>query len=103
MARRSRSDGAVRFDADGFDVLSNPIPVLDGVASLSGGAHVDLSDDGALVYRQGGRQADARTLVWVDRQGNEEGVPAEARPYQLSAAFLRRAVGRHSGAGPRQQ
>ena len=48
---------------------------------ISGGANVDLSVDGSLVYQQGGTVADARTLVWVDRQGNEEPVAAEPRPY----------------------
>lgn len=80
---------AVRFDADRLEVLSDPIPVLEGLtATTSGGGNVDLSDDGALVYQKGGVQAGTRTLVWVDRQGNEEAVPAEARPYnavQLSS------------------
>ena len=73
---------AVRFDADRREVLSDPIPVLEGLtSSISGGSNVDLSDGGALVYQTGGLQADARTLVWVDRQGNEEEVPAEPGSY----------------------
>ena len=73
---------AVRFDPDQLEVLSDPIPVLEGLtATPSGAVDVDLSDDGALVYQTGGLQIDSRTLVWVDRQGNEDVAPAEARPY----------------------
>ena len=73
---------AVRFDADRLEVLSEPIPVLEEIAAMaSGGANVDLGADGSLVYQQGGTAADARTLVWVDRQGDEELVEAEPRPY----------------------
>ena len=74
---------AVRFDADRLEVLGDPIPVLDGVAvGAGGGANVDISDDGTLVYQRGGAQGGARTLVWVDRAGREEPVEAEARPYE---------------------
>ena len=46
---------AVRFDADRLEVLSDSIPVLEGLtARTSGGVNVDLSDDGALVYQKGG-------------------------------------------------
>ena len=73
---------AVRFDADRLEVLSDPIPVLEGLTGrLSGRVNLDVSDNGALVYQQGGLPTGTRTLVWVDRQGNEEDVPAEARPY----------------------
>ena len=72
---------AVRFDADRLDVVSGPIPVLERVVTTSqGGTHVDLSDTGTLVYQRSAG-VDARTLVWVDRQGNEEPVAAEPRPY----------------------
>ena len=77
---------AVRFDADRLEVLSEPIPVLEGLTVIaSGGVNVDLSVDGSLVYQQGGTVAEARTLVWVDREGNEELVPAEPRPYAAVA------------------
>lgn len=43
----------VRFDADQLEVLSEPIPVLEGLtASPSGGVNVDVSDDGSLVYQR---------------------------------------------------
>ena len=72
---------AVRFDADRLDVVSDPIPVLERVVTTSQrGTNVDLSDTGTLVYQRSAG-VDARTLVWVDRQGNEEPVAAEPRPY----------------------
>ena len=75
---------AVRFDANSQEVLSEPIPVLEGLSrpTTSGGANVDLSDNGSLVYQTGGFDADARRLVWVDRQGYEEDIPAEPHPYE---------------------
>ena len=49
---------AVRFDLDRLEVLSDPIPVLEGLTTAStGGTNVDLSDDGALVYQKGGWEA----------------------------------------------
>ncbi len=74
---------AVRFDADRLEVLSEPIPVLEGLTTtISGGVNVDVSDNGSLVYQEGGLQAGANTLVWVDRDGNEELVDAEPQPYR---------------------
>jgi serine/threonine-protein kinase len=73
---------AVPFDADELEVMGDPTPVLEGVfTETSGGANVDISDDGTLVYQRGGAQLNARTLVWVDREGNEEAVPADPLPY----------------------
>ena len=86
---------AVAFDADTLDVLGDPVPVLDGVATTNdGGAHLAISDNGTLVYRQGGGTAPARSLVWVDREGNEESVAAEPRPYRAVQ------LSRWSGGGP---
>ena len=79
---------AVRFDTDRLEVLGDPIPVLEGLTGrTSGGVNLDVSDDGALVYQTGGLGSNARTLVWVDRQGNEEAVPAEARSYDALQLF----------------
>ena len=73
---------AVRFDANRLEVLSEPIPVLEGLTTTySGGVNVDVSDNGSLVYQEGGLQAGVNTLVWVDRDGNEELVDAEPQPY----------------------
>ena len=77
----SRSLWAVSFDLDRLAVTNaDPVPVLDGVVTkASGAANFDIARDGSLVYVA---SADPqRTLVWVDRQGQEEPVAAEPRPY----------------------
>ena len=75
---------AVGFDADQLNVVGDPIPVLEGVfRGGPGGANVAVSADGSLVYQVGAAAVGARrTLVWVDRQGTEEAVAAEPRPYE---------------------
>ena len=69
---------AVRFDADRLEVVGDPIPVVEGVRSpIDGGANVDVSDTGTLVYQRGDvAGAGTRTLVWVDRAGQEEPLAA---------------------------
>ena len=77
---------AVGFDLDTLEVISNPVPVVDGVVTKStGAANFDLSENGSLVYVPGGATAGSnvrRTLVWVDRHGNEQPLAAEPRAYQ---------------------
>ena len=72
---------AVRFNPDRLEVVGEPIPVLEGVETgASGGANVAVSRNGTLVHEGGGARR-TRTLAWVDRQGNEEAIAAEPRPY----------------------
>ena len=75
---------AVGFDLDRLEVTNpNPVPVLDGVVTKpTGAASFDLARDGSLVYVSGtgGSQA-TRSLVWVDREGREEALDAEAGSY----------------------
>ena len=73
---------AVEFDTDRLEVAGDPVPVLEGVfTSISAGANVAVSTDGTLVYQAGAPQGGLRTFVWVDRQGNDEAVAAEPKPY----------------------
>ena len=75
---------AVRFDADELEVTSDPIPVVEGVnTKASGAANFGVAQNGSLVYVPSAAGAGSidRTLVWVDRQGQEEVVTAEPRPY----------------------
>jgi len=74
---------AVPFDPQRLTVMGSTVPVVDGVLQTYGslGAHYSLSATGSLVYVPGGAQAAPRTLVWVDRQGLEQPLPAPARPY----------------------
>ncbi len=77
---------AVAFDADRLEVQGRPVSVVEGVRRSTAGntatANYGVSDQGTLVYAAGASILTApRTLVWVDRQGREEAIPAPARPY----------------------
>jgi len=79
---------AVPFDVDKLEVTGGPIPMAEGVTTAgpaSGAAQFSVSDTGALIYVSGSVQREDRTLVWVDRDGREEVLAAEPRPY----AYLR--------------
>jgi Tol biopolymer transport system component len=67
---------AVPFDLDTLEVKGGPVPLLE---SISAGA---LSEAGTLVYVPGTiESASLRTLVWVDREGNEEPLGAPPNLY----------------------
>ena len=78
---------AVAFDADRLEVKGGPVPLaprlwragdpIFGTAT----ANYGVSDQGTLVYIAGSPEALLRTLVWVDREGREEAVAAEASSY----------------------
>ena len=68
------ADGSVRavpFDATSLEVTGNPVPLVEGVVvKSSGAADFSISDNGRLVYVAGGAGGGAaRTLGWVDREG----------------------------------
>ena len=74
---------AVGFDLNSLDTVGDAVPVQEGIIykRLGGAMNFSVSENGSLVYipfRGGGRR---RTLVWVDREGQEEPVPAEPRSY----------------------
>ena len=71
---------AVPFDADQRVVTGPSTPVLEGVAIRSNGLANFATGGTSLVYDPG-TAAVTSTLVWVDRDGNEELVAAEPRPY----------------------
>jgi hypothetical protein len=76
---------SVRFDASALQVLSDPIPVVDHVMAVRGGAgNFAVSNNGTLIYVASGTGTQiwpSRSLVWVDRQGQEEPIPAPPRAY----------------------
>jgi serine/threonine-protein kinase len=79
---------AVRFDPLKLEILNDPVAVLDQVAIVaSGAAEYAVSRTGTFVYVPGGATTFApgggalRTLVWTDRRGREEAIPAPARAY----------------------
>ena len=76
---------AVAFDLDTLNVTGDPVPVVEDVLMKSGGAvSFDLSDTGSLVYVSEGAAgaSEARTLIWVDRDGREEELTAPPAAYE---------------------
>jgi serine/threonine-protein kinase len=76
---------AVPFDAARLEMKGSPVPVLEGVHSVTGPfGSFAFSESGTLAYVPGeAPEALARTLVWVDRKGVEQPVPAPPRQYNL--------------------
>jgi predicted Ser/Thr protein kinase len=78
---------AIAFDVDSLSVSGTAIPIVQDVerstnTALTGGtANYGFSDGGMLAYVSGGAAASKRTLVWVDRKGNEEPLKAPPNPY----------------------
>jgi serine/threonine-protein kinase len=90
---RAGSLFAIPFDPRRLEVTGSPVPILEGVASVSGranigGAAYTVSEGGVLVYLAGSAASFASSaLVWVDRQGKElpaPGRPAPAAPYRAA-------------------
>jgi eukaryotic-like serine/threonine-protein kinase len=70
---------AVRFDLARLAVLGDPVPLIEQVLTL-GAVDFAISRRGTLVYVpvSGGS---FRSLIWVNRQGVEEPIPAPPRRY----------------------
>jgi len=56
--------------------------VMRATAGLTATANFDVGRDGTLAYVTGVAGSAARSMVWVDRNGREESIGAEPRPYQ---------------------
>ncbi len=80
---------AVPFDVLALKVAGKPVALVDNLRTASlfttGAAHFGVSLNGSLVYVPNARPefAARRSLVWVDRRGQEEAIPAPARAYQF--------------------
>jgi serine/threonine-protein kinase len=76
---------AAPFDVAALKVTGGPVPLVERVRAGTGGvssvAHYSISRTGSLVYVPADTLVQ-RTLAWVDRQGHEEALPAEPRPYR---------------------
>jgi len=96
---RAGSLFAVPFNLKTLQVAGQAAPILEGVAgsSSAGVADFSFSETGALVYAPGVTQtARSRPMVWVDRQGKAEPIPAPQHLYNyphLSPDGQRIAVG----------
>ncbi len=80
---REASLWAAPFDLDSLEVSGEPSPMVEDVQVNNGGgwAHYATGGDGSLVYLRSA-SADSRTLLWVDREGNEELIPAQPLTYR---------------------
>jgi len=78
---------AVPFDVVKLKVTGGPVSLVENIPQSlnTGAAQFSTSRTGSLVYVGGGLQAiqQARTLVWVDRQGHEDPLKAPARAYAI--------------------
>jgi Tol biopolymer transport system component len=74
---------AVPFDPQRLTAKGAAVPVVEGVlqSPTTGAAQYSFSGTGSLVYVSGGIQAPERKLVWVNRNGAEELLAAEAHAY----------------------
>ncbi len=74
---------SIAFDAARLETSGVPTVLVPHVVTLpTGVAEFDVARDGTLVYvARGGTSDSARTLVWVDRRGEETAVAAPPRPY----------------------
>ena len=86
---RENSLWAAPFDLVDMALAGDPRPIVEGVQvnTPGGWAQYALADDGTLAYfNAGGSTGGDRSLVWVDRRGQEE--PIVAPPAQYSSPRL---------------
>ena len=66
---------AIQFDIDKYEVKGGAVPLVEDVNIFA------ISESGTLVYIPGTSDFNTRTLVWVDREGNEEPIAAVPNDY----------------------
>jgi dipeptidyl aminopeptidase/acylaminoacyl peptidase len=74
---------AAPFDPQRLSITGAAVPVIEGVLATGGIAQYSFSSTGSLVYVPGSAQAAGLKLVWVDRKGTEQPLPAPAHNYVL--------------------
>ena len=76
---------AVPFDLNRLEVTGPPVSVVEGVSTSAnlGVAQFNFSRDGSFAYVPGAAKVGERTLLWVDRKGAPQPLPAPPRPYGL--------------------
>jgi Tol biopolymer transport system component len=76
---------AVPFDSQRLTTTGAAVPVVENVLQSTsyGNAQYSISDTGSLVYVLGNVQVVPSRLVWVNRRGGEQPLPAPPRAYML--------------------
>ncbi len=74
---------ATRFDAERLEVSGEAVPMVDRVLTdpRTGTAHYAIASNGTLIYIPGGDTVELRRLVWLDRAGRAEPIPAQPNRY----------------------
>ncbi len=64
---------AVGFDPDRLTTKGNPVAIVRGVAgdSTTGVVHFSIAGDGTLAYVPGSTASGARTVAWIDKNGQQ--------------------------------
>ena len=77
---------AVPFDAQRLEVAGAAVPAVEGVYFNAAGGFADyaVSDTGELVYQAETRSVTNFSLVWVDRRGVEQPLPAPPHDYEAA-------------------
>ena len=76
---------AVAFDPTTRIVTGGPVSLIESVftAPNNAAAHLDIADNGSLVYLEGSGTAQTeQQLVWVDRQGDVEPLAVESGAFE---------------------
>jgi serine/threonine-protein kinase len=77
---------AVVFDLERLEAAGEPVAVVENVAmEPEGAAQFALSEEGTLAYVSGRTSVPLRKLVWVNRRGEAEALPAPPRSYMNPA------------------
>lgn len=76
---------AVPFDPGRLTTTGAAVPVVEGVleSPTNGTSQYSFSNSGTLAYAPGGIQSTQQTMVWVDRKGVEQPLPAPVRSYRF--------------------
>ncbi|MBN2241095.1 MAG: protein kinase, partial [Acidobacteria bacterium] len=75
----------VPFDDERLEPKGDPVLMVQGVLREGGAPQYSVSDSGTLLYVPETSEAIQRTLVLVDREGNEEPIPAPPNNYRQPA------------------
>jgi eukaryotic-like serine/threonine-protein kinase len=75
---------AIAFDPATLTVSGSPVPLVQGIseAGQTWSANYGIANNGTLVYVRGSAGINPRTLVWVDRAGNETPIALPQRNYE---------------------